>query len=275
MSRLVVHDDAAHRLGGAVPSPAAAFLLAVIALPALFWLVMLKRTTVYTAPEEWMMSVLVPSVHRWVEVNLAPVESVIVAISALGSGWFVALGLALLGLLALARGRRDLAVLLALGTLCFPIEWALKYFVSAEAISLSELVAAIFNVNDVGLDDIADFPAGHALRATVLYGLAAFCVARLAHDHRQGQIAYVVALVLIGAISATRIYLGAHYPMDVLGGWIAGAALLSIVVAIHVLRVDERQRAREASRVGRERRVAVPRRAVTPSAPPSGETGEG
>ena len=56
MSRLVVSDDAAHRLGGAVPSPAAAFLLAVIALPALFWLVMLKRTTVFTAPEEWLMT---------------------------------------------------------------------------------------------------------------------------------------------------------------------------------------------------------------------------
>ena len=44
MSRLVVHDEAANRLGGAVPSPAAAFLLSMIALPALFWLIMLKRT---------------------------------------------------------------------------------------------------------------------------------------------------------------------------------------------------------------------------------------
>ena len=279
MSRLVVEDDAADRLGGAVPSPAAAFLLAVIALPALFWLVMLKRTTVYTGPEEWLMRNVVESVHRWVEVNLPPVESLIVAISALGSGWFVALAFALLGLLALARGRRDLAILLALGTLCFPIEWALKYFVSAEAISLSALVAAIFNVNEIGLDDIADFPAGHALRATVLYGLAAFCVARLAHDQRQGQVAYVVALVLIGAISATRVYLGAHYPMDVLGGWMAGGSLLAILVAVHVLRVDEQARAREAAAAaagaGRQRRVAVPRRAVTPSAPPSGGPGEG
>jgi membrane-associated phospholipid phosphatase len=270
MSRLVVHDDAAHRLGGAVPSPAGAFLLAVIALPALFWLVMLKRTTVYTAPEEWLMSTFVPAVQRWVETNLTPVDTLIIGISALGAGWFVALAFAALGLLALSRGRRDLALLLALGTLCFPMEWALKYFVSAEAISLPALVGAILNVNDIGLDDIADFPAGHALRATVLYGLAAFCVARLAADQRQGEIAYVVALALIGAISATRIYLGAHFPMDVLGGWMAGAALVAILVAIHVLRVDERQQAREAAAAAAraasgQRRVAVPRRA------PSGE----
>jgi membrane-associated phospholipid phosphatase len=268
LSRLVVHDDAAHRLGGAVPSPAVAFLLAVIALPALFWLVMLKRTTVYTAPEEWMMSTLVPAVHGWVETNLPPVEIIIIGISALGSGWFVALAFAGLGLLALAKGRQDLALLLALGTLAFPMEWALKYFTSSEAISLPALVRAIFNVNDIGLDDIADFPAGHALRATVLYGIAAFCVARLAHDHRQGMGAYFVAAVFVGAISATRIYLQAHYPMDVLGGWMAGGALLAILVAVHVLGVDERARARELAEAAahpesRGRRVAVPRRTPT------------
>ena len=268
MRRLVVSDDAAHRLGGAVPSPAAAFLLAVIALPALFWLVMLKRTTVSTTPEEWLMSTVMPAVHGWVQTNLPPLEFLIVGISALGSGWFVALAFAVLGLLALSYGRRDLALLLALGTLCFPMEWALKYFTSSEAIDVWVLVRAIFNVNDIGLDDIADFPAGHALRATVLYGLAAFCVARLAHDHRQGQIAYLVAAIFVGAISATRIYLGAHYPIDVLGGLMAGGALLAILVAVHVLGVDERARARElaeaaANPTSRGRRVAVPRRTPT------------
>lgn len=280
MSRLVVSDEAADRLGGAVPTPGVAFLLAVIALPALFWLVMLKRTTIYTAPEEWLMATVVPAVHGWVQANLPPVEMAIIAISALGSGWFVALAFAALGLLALARGRRDLALLLAFGVLCFPIEWALKYFVSAEAISLPQLVSAIFNVNDIGLDDIADFPAGHALRATVLYGLAAFCVARLAHDHRQGKVAYAVAAILIGAISFTRIYLQAHYPMDVLGGWMAGGALVAILVAVHVLNVDERARVRDAAeaaaRAARgERRVAVPLREPAARPLPSAERAEG
>jgi membrane-associated phospholipid phosphatase len=264
LSRLVVHDEAAHRLGGAVPSPAAAFLLSLIMLPALFWLIMLKRTVTggSTIPEEWLMRTVVLPASGWVEANFSLLDTLIIGISALGSGWFVALAFAALGLLALSRGRRDLAFLLALGTLCFPMEWALKYFTSEEAISLPTLVNALFDVNEIGLDDIADFPAGHALRATVLYGLAAFCVARLAHDVRQGMTAYVVAVVLIGAISVTRIYLGAHYPIDVLGGWIAGASLLSILVAVHVLRVDEREheRDRRRARRGGPRRVAVPRR---------------
>ena len=84
--------------------------------------------------------------------------------------------------------------------------------------------------------------------------------------------------MLIGAISATRLYLGAHYPIDVLGGWIAGAALLSILVAVHVLRVDERAKARERTRAAAApRRVAVPRRVTPPASASkaSGETVEG
>ena len=66
-SRLQVSAEAKDRLGGAVPSPAAAFLLTLIALPSLFWLVTLKRTTVYTQPEEWLMANLMPQVHAWVQ----------------------------------------------------------------------------------------------------------------------------------------------------------------------------------------------------------------
>jgi membrane-associated phospholipid phosphatase len=241
-SRLLVDADGKDRLGGAVPSPAAAFLLMLITLPTLFWLVTLKRTTLYTLPEQWLMSNLVPAIRDWVEQMLPPVHALLLGVSALGSGWFVTAGFALLGLVALAKGRRDLALILAAGTLAFPIEWALKFFTAIPPVSPAQLFAAIFNVNETGLDDLADFPAGHALRATVFYGLVAFCIARLAADRRQGIIAYLVALILIGSISLTRIYLGAHFPIDVLGGWIAGAALLSVIVSVHVLGVDERLR---------------------------------
>jgi membrane-associated phospholipid phosphatase len=238
-----VDVDGRNRLGGAVPSPAAAFLLTLISLPSLFWLVTLKRTTEYTRPEEWLMEQVVPMIRPWVVENVPPLDVLIVGISGLGSGWFVAIGFSLLGLLALVKRRSDLALVLAAGTLAFPVEWALKYFTAIPEISLAELGSAMLNLNGTGLDDIADFPAGHALRATVFYGLTAFCVARLAPSRRQGYTAYVVALGIIGAISLTRLYLGAHYPMDLLGGWMAGAALVSVIVAVHVLGVDERLRA--------------------------------
>jgi len=222
----------------AVPSPAFAFLLTLITLPSLFWLVTFKRTTDHTIPEDWLMMNVIPPVQVWVRDNAPPLDSLLVGISGLGSGWFVALGFAVAGLVALARGRRDLALLLAAGTLAFPIEWALKYFTAIPEISLATLGNALFNVGGIGLDDIADFPAGHALRATVFYGLLAFCVARISRDRGRGMLAYGVAIGLIAAISLIRLYLGAHYPMDLLGGWMAGGALLAVLVAVYSLAVD-------------------------------------
>lgn len=229
----------------AVPSPAFAFLLALIALPSLFWLVIFKRLTGHTVPEDWLMMNVVPPIQDWVASNAPPLDSLLVGISGLGSGWFVGIGFGVAGLVALARGRSDLALLLAAGTLAFPIEWLLKYFTfvpetGQDPLSLTALWNALFNVKGIGLDDIADFPAGHALRATAFYGLLAFCLARVSRDRRSGMLAYGVAVGLIAAISLIRLYLGAHYPIDLLGGWMAGGALLAVIVAVYSLAVDYR-----------------------------------
>ena len=126
-SRSVAAPEATD-LGSAVPSPAFAFLLALIALPSLFWLVAFKRTTGHTVPEDWLMVDVVPPFQHWVVTHVPPLDALLVGISGLGSGWFVGLGFGVAGLFALARGRTDLALVLAAGTLAFPIEWALKYF---------------------------------------------------------------------------------------------------------------------------------------------------
>jgi membrane-associated phospholipid phosphatase len=239
-SRPATPTEAPDDIESAVPSPAFAFLLALIALPSLFWLVTFKRTTDHTVPEDWLMMNVVPPVQHWVTTNARPLDALLVGISGLGSGWFVAIGFGVAGLVALARRRTDLALLLAAGTLAFPIEWALKYFTAIPEISVATLGRALFDVGGIGLDDIADFPAGHALRATVFYGLLAFCVARVSLDRRRGMIAYGVAVGLIAAISLIRLYLGAHYPMDLLGGWMAGGALLAVIVAVYSLAKDYR-----------------------------------
>ena len=54
------------------------------------------------------------------------------------------------------------------------------------------------------------------------------------------ETAYGVAIALIAAISLIRLYLGAHYPIDLLGGWMAGGALLAVIVAVYSLAVDGR-----------------------------------
>lgn len=238
-------EDPRDRLDGAVPTPSFAFLLTLITLSVLFWLVTFKRTTGFLLPEQWLLNDVVAPLREAVHTSAPAVDSFLLAVSALGSGWFVSLGFAALGLGMLFIGRRDLAWLVALGTLAFPMEWALKYFTAIPAIRGEELLGALLNLGGIGLDDIADFPAGHALRATVFYGITAFIVARLTARRGPGMLAYGLALGLIVAISVTRLYLGAHFPTDVVGGWTAGMSLLTIGVSWHVLQADERMRVRE------------------------------
>ena len=67
------------------------------------------------------------------------------------------------------------------------------------------------------------FPSGHAMAAAAVYGTMGVVVSRLAPTHRG---ALVVGLpFLIVMIGLSRIYLGVHWPSDVLAGFAAGAFL--------------------------------------------------
>lgn len=64
------------------------------------------------------------------------------------------------------------------------------------------------------------YPSGHALGSVVLYGFLAYLIGRRAPKYR-GWI-YVSAIALCLAIGFSRLYLGVHWPSDLLGGYIIG-----------------------------------------------------
>jgi undecaprenyl-diphosphatase len=77
----------------------------------------------------------------------------------------------------------------------------------------------------------SSFPSGHAMSATVCYGTVAYLVARL-QKHRWSRVLTLTgAVVLILLICATRLYLGVHYPSDVLAGMLVGLAWASFCMA--------------------------------------------
>ena len=82
------------------------------------------------------------------------------------------------------------------------------------------------------------FPSAHAATTMALYGLLALVA--IAHLHGAARRwACAIAGVVIAGVGATRVYLGAHYPTDVLAGWLVGAvvALLAwrLAQALHSL----------------------------------------
>jgi undecaprenyl-diphosphatase len=74
------------------------------------------------------------------------------------------------------------------------------------------------------------YPAGHAMTAVICYGLLAYLLLRARPQWRGG----VLSLLGIGlaVIGFSRIYLGVHWPTDVLGGYLAGGAWLALCIAL-------------------------------------------
>lgn len=73
----------------------------------------------------------------------------------------------------------------------------------------------------------SSFPSGHAFGSMVVFGLLAY----LAAAHTSVALAVLLA-VLIASVGVSRIYLGAHYPTDVLAGWAFGGLFLWLIIGV-------------------------------------------
>jgi len=86
-------------------------------------------------------------------------------------------------------------------------------------------------VTHAALTFTASFPSGHAfLSAVTLLSIAGF-VGLASRREDIKRLCIVLAWVMIVLIGLSRIYLGVHWPTDVIGGWCLGIAWSSIAIA--------------------------------------------
>jgi undecaprenyl-diphosphatase len=137
-------------------------------------------------------------------------------ITALGGFAVLALmTVAVAGYLALARQLRALA-LLATTTL--------------GGLALSTLLKGAFArprpdfVSHQAYVATPGFPSGHSMLATVVYLTLGVLLARVVAVPRFKLYALAVAIVMSFLVGVSRVYLGVHFPSDVLAGWAAGLA---------------------------------------------------
>jgi len=141
-------------------------------------------------------------------------EDVMRDMTALGGiGVVVGASLVLAGYLALRRRFVDIAVLAASVVGAEVVSGVIKHFVERPRPELVPYKAAIYS---------ASFPSGHTLMATVMYITFAML---LAADFGRREREYLLAVAWLAsfAVGASRIYLGVHWPSDVLAGWCIGA----------------------------------------------------
>ncbi|MCX4450595.1 phosphatase PAP2 family protein [Streptomyces sp. NPDC087866] len=120
------------------------------------------------------------------------------------------------------RGARPLAVWVATTTLLSAlIQQGIKAAVGRDRPRWAD---------PVDTASYAAYPSGHAMTATVSCGLLLWLLHRSGARPRVWRAAVGAAAVSVLGVGLTRLYLGVHWPSDVLGGWLLGAALAAFAV---------------------------------------------
>ena len=147
----------------------------------------------------------------------------------LGSFWFLSL-VVLLVLLWPRFSRRDKAVLLSLGVLEGLLNGFFKSWFGRPrpGIDYAPLVE----------EKYFSFPSGHSMGSLCVYGFLAYLLCR--HYPSWRWPASLLALLVIFSVGFSRIYLAAHYPGDVAGGFAAGVPCLFVAIVVHQGLVGQR-----------------------------------
>jgi undecaprenyl-diphosphatase len=85
------------------------------------------------------------------------------------------------------------------------------------------------------------FPSGHAMNAFSFYSILAFLLWRHAPSRLARTAVILVSTFMVLAIGTSRIYLGVHYPSDIVGGFLASGFWVAAVIWFFQ-RYKERQR---------------------------------
>lgn len=162
-------------------------------------------------------------------------------ITALGSAAVLTLVTSLVvGYLLLLRKNRAAALLLMATLGGYALSNTLKLFFDRPRPSIVPHLAPVVS---------ASFPSGHSMLSSIVYLTLGALLARTVASRREKIYFIAASLLLTFLIGFSRVYLGVHYPTDVLAGWSAGIAwaLLCWCVAYALQRRGKIERTEETA----------------------------
>lgn len=80
-------------------------------------------------------------------------------------------------------------------------------------------------------DSFYSFPSGHSMNSLVFYGLLLYIANKSIKNKSLKMAINIIAPVFVLLVGFSRVYLGAHYPTDVIAGFCAGAVVLAAAIA--------------------------------------------
>jgi membrane-associated phospholipid phosphatase len=90
------------------------------------------------------------------------------------------------------------------------------------------------------------FPSGHAMFSISFYGLLIYIAITYIKNKTLARSLSLLFLVMIILIGISRIYLGVHFPSDVIAGFAAG--FLWLIISINIIRFIERKLAEKMAK---------------------------
>jgi undecaprenyl-diphosphatase len=89
------------------------------------------------------------------------------------------------------------------------------------------------------------FPSGHSMAAFTLYGIMIYFLWKHIHNIWIRTCVIFLGIMIVLMIGTSRIYLGVHYPSDVIGGYLISAAWLSSSIGLYERFLEQRWRSRK------------------------------
>jgi len=140
-----------------------------------------------------------------------------------GSGLWLG-GWAFLAIIFLIiKKHKTSALLFALSlTVCAGLNLGLKRFIDRPRPSFAPII----------VEKTTSFPSGHAMNSFVFYFTLAYFVYHFTKNQYLSTKYLAIAIIVVSLIGLSRVYLGVHYPSDVVAGYSAGFAWLLVTLMI-------------------------------------------
>ena len=204
-------------------------LMAAVAIVASLWLFIVLASLVVSGHAQTIDERILVALRRPGDpaVPIGPrwCHQMAIELTALGSvPVMAAIILVVCGWMALAQRRALIGLVLASSCGAGLLNTALKSAFGRPRPSIVPQLAIV---------DSASFPSGHAMMAAAVYLTLGVVLARTTARWRLRLYYLGVAFAATGLVAFSRVYLGVHYPSDVLAGMAAGAlwAILCDVAA--------------------------------------------
>jgi membrane-associated phospholipid phosphatase len=150
-------------------------------------------------------------------------DVIMIMFTKIGTGPVLIGAIAAVAFWSYKRGRNSYILILAANTIiAMGVNPVLKQIFARARPTLFEVIKR---------PDTFSFPSGHSMSAVVIYGALATVIIALRPTAKVPVL--IGAVILILGIGFSRVYLGAHWPMDVLAGWASGVPFL--IATVHIV----------------------------------------